>query len=237
MNIKEWFTNGCNYNDGVAIYATLPNAKPNLLQLFKRKNTNAFLEKLKYELSKHKDDASTFTPLQVVKETPVKSAITLHTPPPKYKAVLIADFPTALHPVYIQQKNDFNTACSLKIQLNNLPAEDEENALALCLEIDKLFNAVELAWKQLDHYTDTKTVLEVQKNDFANLTPAQLLQRRNNKRSVLTKAKNQLLKYQKELPTTIATKTKLSIKKEKQCSKIAQLELDILELDKLINKK
>lgn len=237
MNIKEWFTNGCNYEDGVAIYASLKTAKPNLIQLFKRKKSNAFLEKLKYELSKHKYDVSSFTPLQIEKPKTVKPAITLHKEPPAYKSVLIADFPVALHPVYIQQKNDFATACSLKIQLNNLPADDEENALKLCLEIDRLFNAIELAWKKLDHYTEHKTILEVQTNDFSGLTPAQQIQRRNTKRSNLTKAKKRLEVLRSRASLNKSQQTKKEVAIEKQLSKINQIEEDILQLTNLINAK
>jgi hypothetical protein len=237
MNIKEWFANGCNYDDGVAIYATLQTAKPNLLQLFKRKKTASFLEKLKYELSKHKDDVSSFTPLQIVKEKKENTAITLHKEPPAYKPVLISDFPVALHPVYIQQKNDFAIACSLKIQLNNLPAEDEETALKLCLEIDRLFNAIELAWKKLDHYTAHKTILEVQTNDFSGLTPAQQIQRRNTKRSNLTKAKKRLEVLRSRASLNKSQQTKKEVAIEKQLSKINQIEEDILTLTNLINAK
>lgn len=236
MKIKDWFNNGCNYEEGIAIYASLEKAKPHLLQLFKRKTTNAFKEKLKYELSKFKESETSFTPLIAVKPIPANTFQVL-TETPKYKPVLISDFPVALHPVFIKQKNNFATACSLKIQLNALPPEAEEEALKLCLQIDALFDAIELAWKQLDHYTETKTVLEVKENDFTELTPAQLLQRRNNKRTVLTKSKKRLILLNEKPTKTISEKTKKEVAIEKQKTKIAQLEKDIADLTNLINKK
>jgi hypothetical protein len=237
MKINDWFNNGCNYEEGVAMYATLKEAKPNLLQLFKRKKTNAFADKLKYELSKYKDSETSFTPLIASVKKPIIKPDTVIEEKPKYKNVLISDFPVVLHPVFIKQKNDFATACSLKIQLNALPAEDEEKALEICLQIDALFDAVELAWKQLDHFTDTKTVLEIKENDFEKLSPAQLILRRNNKRTVLTKTKKRLEVLLLQTPNTIKTTTKQEITIEKQKTKFAQLEKDIADLTFLINKK
>jgi hypothetical protein len=243
MKINDWFNSGCNYEEGVAIYASLKTSKIKLLQLFRKKTAASYLDKLKYELGKHKETEvvllQTFTehqkgesfssaPAPII--APVKET-------PLYKQKLIRDYPTELHPVYIQQKNDYITACSLKIQLNNLPSDEERNdeALILCLEIERLFDAVELAWKQLDYWTDNKSILEIKTNDFSKLSPAKLLQRRNNKRSNLTKAKKQLNALQSKQPISIADTTKLAVRTEKQLNKIIQLEEDIQTLNTLIN--
>lgn len=231
MKITEWFNNGCNYDEGVAIYASLKDAKPNLLSLFKKKNSSAFLEKLKYELSKHKESKETFTILIAQKEV---TKINIITPESNYKPLRVSDFPMALHPVYLKKKQDFGMACSLKMQLNNLPDENEEEALKMCLEIDRLFDAIELAWKQLDHYSETKSILNVVINDFQNLTPAQHLQRRNQLRSNRSKAIKRLEILSKTEAKTISEKTKLEINTEKMKTKITQLDNDIEELTKLI---
>jgi hypothetical protein len=243
MKINDWFNNGCNYEEGVAIYSSLKTSKINLIRLFKNKTASSYLEKLKYELSKYKETEVVLNTTFKVVSTDVKTAsspgpiITPIIEAPLYKQKLIRDYPIALHPVYIQQKNDYAIACSLKIQLNNITADEENNdeALNICLQIDRLFDAIELAWKQLDHYTDTKTILEINTNDFSALSPAQLLQRRNNYRSNLTKANKHLKVMQSKEAVSIADKTKLEVKTEKQLKKIIQLEENIQSLNNLIN--
>ena len=227
MKINDWFTNGCNYEEGVAIYASLKTSKINLLRLFQKKNASTYLEKLKYELGKHKETEVVLNNFTVVSpgEKPTSAPAPIITPiiePPLYKQKLIRDYPVALHPVYIQQKNDYATACSLKIQLNNVDGRKrfDGEALKLCLEIERLFDAVELAWKQLDHYTETNTILVVKEHDFSDLTPGQLILKRNSKRSSLTKAKRLVANYKAALlkPQTIAQKTRIEVKKEKLIS-------------------
>lgn len=232
MEIEQWFTNGCDYKTGVALYAALPGAKPNLLQLFKKRKGSSYLSKLKYELSKHKDTKAVFTPLTVATTTAPAPTPKIETPKKVYKSHELNEFPLELHPVFIQQRNDFYKACSLKIELNSITAEveEEDRALKIALEIDRLFDSIELAWKKLDHYIETKTVLEVKEQTFTDLTPAQLLQTRNNRRSSLTKANNRLKHYltaleNAELP--ISEKTKLEVRVQKTKTKVAQLETDI----------
>lgn len=239
MTVNNWFTNGCNYQEGVIIYAGLKNSKANLLRLFKLKESNYNKQKLKYELSKFKEVAIAKTVITEVSNTPGNTAIPPKAPKPSqeptYKPLLIRDLPIELHPTFIQQKKDYATVCSLKMQLNNVGPE--ENALGLCLQIESLFDAIEAAWKILDHYTDTKTILKVATNNFTELTPPQLLLRRNSKRSSLTKANKLITKY-KNTDTTklnVSQKTKLAVNLERQQLKVIQLEKDINALNELIN--
>ena len=236
MIINDWFTNGCNYQEGVAIYSALKTSKINLIRLFQKKNDDSYLEKLKYELSKFKETEVVLNNTFKIVSAPAP-IITPIIEAPLYKQKLIRDYPVALHPVYIQQKNDYATACSLKIQLNAISDDEENNdeALKICIEIERLFDAIELAWKQLDHYTETKTILEINTNDFSKLSAAQQLQRRNNYRSNLTKAKKQLHVLQSKQPISISDKTKLEVRTEKQLKKIIQLEENIQSLNNLIN--
>lgn len=238
MNIKEWISSEKDYTTGVALYAAHPKAKINLVRLFQLKKSSYNEQKLYNELVKCKDIAGPTIIVSTSAET------TTPTPPPTikkptYKQSRLSDYPQELHPVFIKQKNDFYTACSLKVQLNALAPEAEEAALKICLQIEDLFDGIEAAWKILDHYTETNTILEVKEHDFSALTPGQLILKRNSKRSSLTKAKRLVANYKAALlkPQTIAQKTRIEVKKEKQLTKISQLEIDVDQLTKLINTK
>ena len=262
MKINQWFIDGCDYDQGVALYTALPKARMNLVRLFKLKFSTVYHEKLKYELSKYKEVTveTILVATQPKKVNPQvdlpKYKINIHidgtqkTPPEKsqsseysaqpktYKPLLINELPVALHPTYIKQKQEFATVCSLKIQLNALAPEQEQEALKLCIEIEELFDSIERAWKVFDHYKEHNTILEVATNDFSDLSPAQLLQRRNQLRSRFSKEKTKISNWNTALKTatTKALTTKLSTKIERASEKKIQLETDIARLSELINK-
>ena len=93
-----------------------------------------------------------------------------------YRLLRLNQLPVKLHPLYIKQKNDFYKACSLKIELNDLPPEAETRALEICIEIENLFDAIEKSWKVFDYYQEFKTIPEITtEKTYQDLTPAQLL--------------------------------------------------------------
>lgn len=252
MKVNDWFLNGCNYNEGVQIYAGLKNSSHNLLRLFRQKETAYNTAKLFNELSKYKDVSIKETFIKEIASQPnqeltedrklnifidgsekVKQPVTLHS----YKPLLINMLPVELHPVFIEQKSNFATVCSLKLQMNNLAPESEEKALILCLEIEELFDKIESAWKILDHYIETKEVLKIANTSFSELTPAQLLQRRNYKRAALSKEKTKLKHLEATLleATTIALKTKLNVQIARTKEKKINLQVDIQKLTELVN--
>jgi hypothetical protein len=245
MKVQQWFDDGCNYQQGISIYMGLKKSQPNLIRLFKLKQNSYTTSKLKHELKKFKNlevENISFT------ETSPTPPPQTPPPPPKepdnlsskyYKPLLINMLPVELHAMYIEQKKDFATACSLKMQLNNLAPEDENTALKLCLEIERLFDKIEAAWKVFDHYTETKQILKINTNSFYDLTPAQLLQRRNYKRSNLSKTKNKIKNLKQQLKTvkTKGLKTKVEVNLAKAKEKKVNLEIDINALSELINKK
>ena len=240
MKVNDWFKNGCNYQQGVLIYAGLKKSKPNLIRLFRLKENAYNTQKLKNELTKFKEVQieqtfiSEVTTKTSAKPTPAQNQTTT-----TYKPLLINQLPVELHPVFIQQKQDFATACSLKIQLNNLTPEAEDEALKLCIEIESLFDKIEAAWKILDHYQETKEILQLQDNSFSNLTPAQLLQRRNQKRSTLSKTKSKIKQLNASLlkAETKALKTKIETTIARAKEKEINLQVDIQKLTDLINGK
>lgn len=250
MTINDWFNNGCNYDEGVTLYASLQKSNHNLVRLFKRKYSTNNEAKLKYELSKFKN--TTIATIKIVEKVnpqvdlPTRK-INIHIdgreiPPIKtqsrtYRPLLINELPVELHAMFIQQKTNYHTACSLKINLNVVAPEQEQEALELCLKIEELFDAIERAWRVFDYYIEHGTILNVATNDFSSLSAAQLLQRRNQLRTRVSKEKSKISVWYKELKTvqTKGLKTKFSVKIAKAEEKKIQLETDIAKLSEMIN--
>lgn len=75
MDINVWFENGCNYQEGVTLYASLKGHSLNLLRLFLRKQSISNADKLKYELGKHRKTTKTKIVTPAIKEKSPKLKI------------------------------------------------------------------------------------------------------------------------------------------------------------------
>ncbi|MBS9773814.1 MAG: hypothetical protein KGV59_01475 [Tenacibaculum sp.] len=245
MKVQEWLNNGQDYQKGIALYQTLKGAKPNLIRLFLKKETKANADKLTYELSKLKDnqeiintDSQKITNLNKSKTDDLKvnnQEKKATTPLFFYK---LNQLHKDLHEVARLQRDNFQKAVSLKLQLNDLHKDDEIRALKICIEIERLFDEIDNIQKILEHYVNHKVVLLPKTSDFTDLSPAQLLQRRNNKRankSKITKKLERLNIESLKENLTIAKRTKIDVQIEKNNAKLLILDQDIIELDKLIN--
>ena len=244
MKVNEWFSNGSNYNEGVMLYASLKRHRPNLVRLFLRKETASNYEKLKYELGKFRE--------KNVKKPRVKRAERLVPEPsfsmPKLNKTStktsfyfyrLNELHTDLHGLSIKQRNDFQKAISLKLKLNQLHPSEEGAALSLAIEIENLFDAIETTQKVLDHYVDHKVVLNIEPRNYKDLTAAQLLQSRNNKRISVSKYKKKIASIENKLGQNLSKSetTKQAIALEKAKSKALEHQLDLRKLNELINTK
>ncbi|MFK8302676.1 hypothetical protein ACI75Y_07165 [Capnocytophaga stomatis] len=150
-------------------------------------------------------------------------------------AKLISDFPPELHGIYLERKHVFLQACSLKMQLNAVPMEDENQALSLQQKIVQLFERMDDCTTILDHWTEHKRILKPQTEDFSVLSAMELIKKRNALRSNLVSREKSLKKWKAdaynmgdEAPLTLKSKI---IRKTEE---IEQIKLTIKELDKLI---
>lgn len=148
---------------------------------------------------------------------------------------LISDFPPELHGIYLERKHVFLQACSLKMQLNAVPMEDENQALSLQQQIVQLFERLDDCTTILDHWTNQKRILKPQTEDFSTLSAMELIKKRNVLRSNVVSREKSLKKWKTdaynmgdEAPLTL--KSKILRKTEE----IEQIKLTIKELDKLI---
>ena len=247
MKINEWFENGCNYQEGVTLYGSLKGHSPNLLRLFLRKQSNANSDKLKYELGKYRKSTKTKIVTPAIKEKPQKFKINpqvdfVKVDPKtanskKGSFYSLNELHIDLHPLAIKQRNDFQTAISLHTQLVRLHPDEEGVALKLCIQIEDLFDAIETTQKVLDHYVTHKVVLNIEARSFKDLSPAQLLQSRNNKRISVSKYKKKVatLKLQLGQNLSKSAKTKTEVALEKAENKLLHHELELQQLNELIN--
>ena len=124
--------------------------------------------------------------------------------PEKKKSIfsdLITQYPLELHPVYKQRYEYWLEACSLKMQLNELHYTEEDKAYTIQNKLIKVLELLDKCHKSLSYYQEFKRVLPLEtKEDYSSLSPMELLTKRNNLRSGITKRKATILKMEKELP-------------------------------------
>jgi hypothetical protein len=281
MTVNEWFTSGCNYKQGIALYEALPNCNTNLLKVFKRRETAQNKMKLKYELQKSivptiGNDSKKSVEREVVKrkihininatEKPKeKPSIFLGPQKPKeeskyFRKVFISQLPVELHPLYIQQKSDYNTYCSLKMQLNELSyikdafgniikdkngvpkvkpqtPLDIETARVFCMQIETLFDAIDKTWQIIDHYIQTKEVIIIQQKNFTELSPGKVRDKLISVRGSITRQKQRKALLTHKLENAVAKKYKIKYERDlaKCTAKLMQLEQDKIKLIQIRN--
>lgn len=238
MDINTWFDNGCNYHEGVTLYASIKAHNVNLLRLFLKKQSPANADKLKYELSKFRKTPKTkIMPLVVSKNLPKKIVPAISEVKIKNGFYRLNELHIDLHPLAQKQRADFQKAISKHLQLTSLHPEEEGIALKLSLEIEDLFDAIEVTQKVLDHYVNHKVVLNIQSRNYDDYTGGQLADARRNKRTSVTKFKKKvgLLKEKlgQNLSKTETTKTKIAL--EKAENKLFSHEMELQQLNDLIN--
>ena len=208
MDINIWFTNGCNYQEGVTLYASLKAHSPNLLRLFLRKESAANANKLEYELGKHREATKPKIVTPFIKAKPTSTLIDNLKKNGIYPEIVKVDTKTAnsknasfyslnelhidLHPLSIKQRTDYQTAISLHHKLSNCHPDEEGAALSLCIKIEDLFDAIETTQKVLDHYVKHKVVLNITPRSYKDYTGGQLADTRRNKRTSVTKYKKKV---------------------------------------------
>lgn len=152
---------------------------------------------------------------------------------------LISDYPLKLHEIYLQRRQTFLTACSLKMQLNYYVDDAEQKSLGTQWQIVKLFDVVDAFTTILLHYKETGRILLADvEEDFSSLSPVELLQKRNTLRSNRSNRMKTIAKMEKQLPPKedkkyLAKFDKLTRKKEE----LFVLNQRIEKLNQLIDEK
>lgn len=148
----------------------------------------------------------------------------------------ITDYPVVLHTTYLQRKQKFLAACSLKVRLNALAPTEEDKAFSLQRQILSCFAIVDAANEKLEYWQKHKKILEDDASeDFSMLSQAQLVQRRNTLRSNASNRSKTILKMEKQLTAAPANKKlRLQDKLFKKRNELRAIENQIKQLGAMI---
>lgn len=153
---------------------------------------------------------------------------------------LISDYPQALHPVYLAKKNHWLQACSLKLQLNALPAHQESQARALQQQLWQLFEEMDACDTVLDHWIKYKRILlpanPTQEEALDKLTPTQLVQRLHTLRSNIVSREKSLMKWRLQATESEGENFTLIEKIFRKTEELKQLKLLVKTIEKKIEK-
>ena len=153
---------------------------------------------------------------------------------------LISDYPQALHPVYLAKKNHWLQACSLKLQLNALPAHQESQARALQQQLWQLFEEMDACDTVLDHWSKYKRILlpanPTQEEALDKLSPTQLVQRLHTLRSNIVSREKSLIKWRLQAESQEEENFTLIEKIFRKTEELKQLKLLVKTIEKKIEK-
>ena len=154
---------------------------------------------------------------------------------------IIADYPQALHPVYLAKKNHWLKACSLKLSLNALPAHQESQARALQQQLWQLFEEMDACDTVLDHWSKYKRILlpaaPSQEEALDKLSPTQLVQRLHTLRSNIVSREKSLIKWRLQATESEGENFTLIEKIFRKTEELKQLKLLVKTIEKKINVK
>lgn len=236
MTIQQWFDRGCDYDQGVKLFKSKGGA-PALVRVFETRKGAFNARKLKVELSKMRDKDVV---IQKNKVVPIRVSAEKIKQSPENKTITskpISAYPVELHEVYNFRIQTFLKAASLKIRLNDIPDDDQENALAIQLQIWELLKKNEKCWSILDHYDATGQILPfATKKDFSRLTHEQCFNKRQRLYVNVSKRKKTIEKMQAEYlqETKEAVKERLAEKILQKQKELQERQNDIDELTEII---
>ena len=154
---------------------------------------------------------------------------------------LISDYPQTLHPVYFAKKNHWLKACSLKLSLNALPADQESQARTLQQQLWQLFEEMDACDTVLDHWVKYKRILlpanPTQEEALDKLSPTQLVQRLHTLRSNIVSREKSLKKWKLQAAESEVENFTLVEKIFRKTEELEQLKLLIKTIEKKIEIK
>ena len=151
---------------------------------------------------------------------------------------LISDYPQTLHPVYLAKKNHWLQACSLKLSLNALPADQESQARTLQQQLWQLFEEMDACDTVLDHWSKYKRILLPaalsQEEALDKLSPTQLVQRLHTLRSNIVSREKSLIKWRLQAAESEVENFTLIEKIFRKTEELKQLKLLVKTIEKKI---
>lgn len=151
---------------------------------------------------------------------------------------LISDYPQTLHPVYLAKKNHWLQACSLKLSLNALPADQESQARTLQQQLWRLFEEMDACDTILDYWSKHKRILSsanpTQEEALDKLSPTQLVQRLHTLRSNIVSREKSLKKWRLQAAESEGENFTLAEKIFRKTEELEQLKLLVKTIEKKI---
>lgn len=150
---------------------------------------------------------------------------------PKFIGV-IAQYPQELHKTYQEVDSLWFEFCELKLELNSVPADHNDDAYDLQKEILSVMEKFDSHKKVLDYYLEHKRVLPLaSKKDFSNMNILQLDQKFKNLESLICRRKQTIAKMQNDLPPNDDQNYRKKVAAVQR--KIEQLQEYILDQEKI----
>lgn len=119
---------------------------------------------------------------------------------PKFIGV-IAQYPQELHKTYQEVDSLWFEFCELKLELNSVPEDQENDAYALQMEILDVMQKFDKHKNILDYYLEHKRILPmISKKDFSKLNIVQLDHQFKNLESLICRRKQTIDKMQNDIP-------------------------------------
>ena len=152
---------------------------------------------------------------------------------------LIADYPPALHPVYLAKKNHWLQACSLKLSLNALPANQESQARTLQQQLWQLFEEMDACDTVLDHWSKYKRILlpaaPSQEEALDKLSPTQLVQRLHTLRSNIVSREKSIKRWLLQAAESEGGNFTLQEKIFRKTEELEQMKLLVKAIEKKVS--
>ncbi len=169
--------------------------------------------------------------------TPVDKKETLPEPAkPKFLG-LITQYPVDLHPTYHEAFGSWLNLCGLKLQLNEVPEDDEAAAFEIETEMLRKIRRFDTCKAALDYYNEHKAILPTEsKRDFSKFSPLELDRERRNLESNISKRRKTISAKELELPEPgeLQHYKKLEALNKKR-SELEELLLDLEKIQELLN--
>lgn len=228
------------YFEGLRLYESLPTHNKNLVRNLKRTESAFNRQKLIYELKKvvnvpiQKKELPIYTTSPVVEITispsPVLTSVQDHE---KKIAPLFHQLPAQVRPILLEANNLFKENCLFKTELNELHADQEAEALAIQIQIDRNEKANTLAWSKIDYYLEHKRLPPTSKVSLSKWSIDKLMYKRNLIEASLSKQRKRLTTNKEKLSIlegtelhklqrTVAKQEKAVLEKEEQLFKIKE---------------
>lgn len=249
-NIELWFNNGCDFEEGVAIYKALSKTSPNVLRALARGKNSYNKSLLIKELRIHKNIPTELTASKKITKTPPKQHVndaelseekvqetTKQSALKKeYGSIKYAHLPPELKLRYRELGNIFYQMCDLKFILNDLKPKEESHALQIILQIEELDDQRTMIWNELDHWNNHKVVLPTQTSEYTGLNSDELRTKKARLASNITKLEKRIDAKYKLLfdnPKDAELKaTEESIRRSEK--KLHQHKLNVLKINELL---